>query len=313
MDLRRLRYFLRIADEGSMSRAASVLGIAQPALSRQMRLLEEALGVVLFRRTPRGVTLTEEGEQLRAAMTGPLRQLELAMQNVGSPFAQLEGGVVLGMPATTACVLAEPLLGRLAAAFPKVKLRVVDRETGQLIEGMLKGEVDLALIYGPAPDERLFESDLLVEELVLVGDAASGLSPDRPVRFAALAGLPLVLPGVQPGVRSLVEKTALRVQAALDIRFEVDALQVAKDLVEAGLAYSVLPASAINREAAAGRLRYAPICDPVMAQSLVFAARPHLVMPRAFVAEFGVLVRRQVALLVESGAWPATLAFSTAA
>jgi DNA-binding transcriptional LysR family regulator len=310
MDLRRLRYFLRIADEGSMSRAASVLGIAQPALSRQMRLLEEALGVAMFRRTPRGVTLTEEGEQLRAAMTGPLRQLELAMQNVGSPFAQLEGGVVLGMPATTACVLAEPLLGRLAAAFPKVKLRVVDRETGQLIEGMLKGEVDLALIHGPAPDERLFESDLLVEELVLVGGAASELSPDRPVSFARLAELPLVLPGVQPGVRSLVEKTALRVQAALDIRFEADALQVAKDLVAAGLAYGVLPASAINREVAMGRLRYAPICDPVMTQSLVFAARPHLVMPRSFVAEFGVLVRRQVAALVESGAWPATLAFA---
>ncbi|CAN7401773.1 LysR family transcriptional regulator [Phenylobacterium sp. LjRoot219] len=310
MDLRRLRYFLRIADEGSMSRAASVLGIAQPALSRQVRLLEEALGVVLFRRTPRGVALTEEGEQLRASMTGPLRQLELAMQNVGSPFAQLEGGVVLGLPATVASVLAEPLVGRVATAFPKVKLRVVDRETGQLIEAMLRGEVDLGVIHGPAPDERLFESDLLVEALVLVGGPGSDLSPDRPVAFARLADLPLALPGVQPGVRSLVEKTALRAQVALDIRVEVDSLQVTKDLIEAGQVHSVLPASAVGREVAAGRLRYAPICDPVMTQQLAFVARPHLVMPRSFVAEFGALVRREVAQLVQSGAWPATLAFA---
>lgn len=309
MDIRRLQSFLRIADEGSMSRAARVLGVAQPALSRQMRLLEEALGVTLFTRTPRGMELTEAGEQLRASLAGPLRQVELALQNAGSPFAQLEGGVVLGMPATVAAILAEPLLGRVALAFPKVKLRLVDLPSGQLVDAMLKGEVDLALLHGPAPDERLFESELLVEELVLAGPPASGLAADQPVPFARLADFPLVLPGVQPGVRSLVEKTALRAQVPIDVRFEADALQVAKDLVEAGLAFAVLPVSAFARELAAGRLSYAPICDPVMAQRLVFAARPHLVMPRSFVAEFGVLVRREVAGLVDGGAWPATLAF----
>lgn len=309
MDIRRLQFFLRIAEQGSMTGAARVLGIAQPALSRQMRLLEEALGVVLFTRTPRGMELTEHGEQLRASMGGPLRQLELAMQNVGSPLAQLEGGVVLGMPEATACVLAQPLLARIAAVFPKVKLGVAHRETGQLIEGMLKGEVDLALIYGPAPDDRLFESDLLAEDLVLVGGPSSGLSAARPVRFETLGALALVLPRFQPGIRSMVEKTALRLDLRIDIRMEVDSVQITKDLIESGLAHGVLPCSAIGREVQAGRLRYAPICDPVMTQHLVFAARPRLVMPRSFVAEFGLLVRQEIAELVRSGAWPATLAF----
>jgi DNA-binding transcriptional LysR family regulator len=312
MDIRRLQFFLRIAEEGSMSRAARVLGIAQPALSRQMRLLEEALGVSLFTRTPRGMELTESGEQLRGAMTGPLRQLELAMQNVGSPFAQLEGGVVLGMPQTTACVFAEPLLRRLAAVFPKVKLSVVDRETVQLIEGMLKGEVDLALVHGPTTDDRLFDSDLLAEDLVLVGGPRCGLSKDHPVSFEELAAFPLVLPRFQPGVRSLVEKTALRLNVKIDVRLEVDSLQVSKDLIESGFAYGVLPVSALGRQAAAGRLRHAPICDPVMTQHLVFAARPHLVMPRSFVAEIGSLVRQEVARLVDEGAWPARLSFDRA-
>lgn len=311
MDIRRLQVFLRIADEGSMNRAARVLGIAQPALSRQMRLLEEALGVTLFTRTSRGMELTEAGEQLRGSMTGPLRQLELAMQNVGSPFAQLEGGVILGMPQTTACVLAQPLLARVATVFPKVKLAMVDGETGQLVEDMLKGEIDLALVHGPLADDRLFDSPLLDEPLALVGGPEAELFPGQPVSFAGLTRYPLVLPRFQPGLRSMVEKTWLRLGVNIDVRLEVGSLQVTKDLIEAGQAYGVLPVSAIRREVDAGRLRHAPICDPVMTQHLVFAARPHLVMPRSFVAEFGSLVRQEVARLVGSGAWPATLAFAT--
>jgi DNA-binding transcriptional LysR family regulator len=193
-----------------------------------------------------------------------------------------------------------------------VKLRLVDRESAQLVEGLLKGEVDLAMILGPAPDERLFESELLHEELVLVGGAASELSPARPVRFRALADLPLVLPGHQPGLRSLVEKTALRAQVALNIRFEVDSLQVAKTLVAAGHAHAVLPVSALGRGPEAGALRFSPICDPEMTQHLVFVARPHLIVPRSFAAEFGVLVREEVAQLVVGGAWRAALAFEPA-
>ena len=90
MDTHRLKYFLRIAEEGSITRAAGLLGIAQPALSRQLQLLEDDLGVALFRRTRRGVELTEAGERLRASTAGPLRQLELAVHYAGSPLARLE-------------------------------------------------------------------------------------------------------------------------------------------------------------------------------------------------------------------------------
>src|SRR5215510_5853128 len=124
MDTHRLKYFLRIADEGSINRAASVLGIAQPALSRQVRLLEEDLGVTLFRRTARGVQLTEEGERLRATTVAPLRQLELAMRYAGSPLARVERGLHIGLPPTAACFLSVPLLDSLSAAFPKVEFNI---------------------------------------------------------------------------------------------------------------------------------------------------------------------------------------------
>lgn len=292
-----------------MGRAASVLGIAQPALTRQVRLLEEALGVPLFIRTQRGMQLTEDGEQLRAAIKKPMREIELALQNVGAPSAPIEGVVVLGMPSATACILAKPLLERINLAFPRVKFRVVDGQSGQLIEGLLRGEIDLALVHGPLPDDRLFDRDVLSEDLVLVGGPGSQLSADSPVDFRELSEHALVLPSHHHGVRAVLEKAALRLNAPLEILFEIDSLQLAKELVEADVAYSVMPFSAFSREHAAGRLRYAPIRNPVLTQTLVFAVRQHLVLPRNFVRELGALVGREASRLVEAGVWPATVLF----
>lgn len=309
METRRLRYFLQIAEEGSMGRAASVLGIAQPALTRQVRLLEESLGVPLFIRSQRGMQLTEDGEQLRAAIKKPMREIELALQNVGAPSAPIEGVVVLGMPSATACILAQSLLARVNHAFPRVKFRLVDGQSGQLIEGLLRGEVDLALVHGPLPDDRLFDRDVLSEDLVLVGGPGSQLSADVPVDFPQLSRHPLVLPSHHHGVRAVLEKAALRANSSFEILFEIDSLQLAKELVESDVAFSVMPVSAFSREYAAGRLKYAPIQNPVLSQTLVFAVRQHLVLPRNFVWELGALIGREAARLVECKAWPATVLF----
>ncbi|MGF7235484.1 MAG: LysR family transcriptional regulator [Frankia sp.] len=306
MDTHRLRYFLRIADEGSINRAASVLGIAQPALSRQVRMLEEDLGVTLFHRTARGVQLTEDGERLRATTASPLRQLELAMRYVGSPLARIERGLHVGLPATTVCVLAMPLLDSLSMAFPKVDFRVSVATTAELVEGMLKGVVDIALIE-PVPDGRIFYNDLVVEDLAVVGPATSDLRPNRPLEFAELAALPLILPGSQTGIRTSIENTALRLKLKLRSTFATDALEVAKDLIEAGRGYGVLPLSACAAEIEAKRLRHAPLCEPSLTQQLGTAVTGHLEVPRGFSIRIGEIIREEVARLVESGAWNARL------
>jgi LysR family transcriptional regulator, nitrogen assimilation regulatory protein len=312
MDTHRLRYFLRIAEEGSISRAARVLAIAQPALSRQVRLLEEDLGVTLFRRTSRGVELTDEGEQLRATTSAPLRQLELAMQWVGSPSGRVDRSLVLGMPPTIASVVVAPLLGALAAAFPSVGMKVTVADSGLLVERMMKDEVDFAVVYGPPSDERPFYSELLAEDVMLVGGSASDLDSDRPVRFSALADLPLVLPTVQPGLSYTIQHTALRQKITLTSRFETDSLQVSKRLIEAGLAYAILPLSACADEVKSGRVRCSPLVDPVITQHVGLAIRPALELPRGFVTRFGSTIRDEVALLIGTGAWPATLLASEA-
>jgi LysR family nitrogen assimilation transcriptional regulator len=304
MDTHRLKYFLRIAEEGSITRAASLLGIAQPALSRQIRLLEEDLGVTLFRRTRRGVELTDEGERLRASTAAPLRQLELAVQYAGSPVARLERGLRLGISETAVDLLAAPLIRSLTTVFPMVSFSVNAGSTDQLVDAMLKGSVDVALI-NPVPDDRVFYRALVTENLVLVGGRESGLDQNRPVAFTELVELPLVVPRSHAGIGTALQNGALRAKVKIGFQTTTDSLQVTKSLIEAGLVYGVLPLSACLREIDSARLRFAPVCEPLLTQQLGVAATSQLELPREFTAKVGDTIREEVSSLVKSGRWPA--------
>ncbi|PXW35473.1 UNVERIFIED_CONTAM: DNA-binding transcriptional LysR family regulator [Williamsia faeni] len=307
MDTHRLKYFLQVAEEGSVTRAANVAGIAQPALSRQIRLLEEDLGVTLFRRTSRGVVLTEEGERLRSATAVPLRQLERAITYAGSPLARIERGLFLGLPATAAEVLSVPLLGSLSSAFPRVTFHVAVANTDQLLGDLLKGSVDLA-IMNPVTDDRIFYSDLLAEELFVVGGLSSTLDPARPVLFSELADHPLVLPSSQTGIGNTLSNTALRHEMRLRAKFVTDSLDVTKELIVAGHGYGILPLSACRGEVEAGRLIYAPLVAPVLTQQLGMAATAHLELPRGLAIKIGEIISDEVARLISSGSWPSARA-----
>lgn len=306
MDTHRLKYFLRVAEEGSITRAAKLLGIAQPALSRQVQLLEEDLGVLLFRRNRRGVELTEEGERLRASTAGPLRQLELAVQYTASPLARLERGMLLGLPDSAVGVLAAPLIASLTTLFPHASFSVTVGSTEQLVEAMLKGSVDVALI-NPVPDDRVFYRPLLAEELGVVGGPQSPLDSDRSVTFAQLVDLPLVVPRSPTGIGNALEKAALRTRLKIGFQTTTDSLYTAKCLIEAGLVYGVLPMSACSREIADGRLRFAPLTEPTLSHELGVAATAQLDLPREFTVRVGDTLRDETAQLVRSGRWSATL------
>ncbi len=179
MEIRRLQYFVCIAELGSLGRAADILRIAQPALTRQVRLLEQELGVTLFTRTRRGMHLTDEGSQLLSDVTEPLRQLEGALQNMRSLTSGLSGHVAVGMTPTVTYFLAQPLLERMAEVAPDVVLRIVEGTGLHLGEGLMTGELDMGLLYEALHDHRLVNRDLLTEELVVVGSPQSGLAPER--------------------------------------------------------------------------------------------------------------------------------------
>lgn len=308
MDFRRLHYFLRIAELGSLSRASDALRIAQPSLSRQMRLLEEELGVPLFARHRRGMQLTEAGRQLRARTAGALLQIEHAFNDIRALPTEAGGSIAVGMPPTSIAALAGPLTRRVAAAAPGVSLRMVEASSDALVEGLQRGELDLAMIHGAAASFELNVKNLLVEQLMLVGAGNCSLSPDEPFEFEMLGELGLVLPSRPHGLRVAVEEGAAKRGIKLNVVVQADSLLVMKELVESGAGYAVLPTPAFAREAEAGRLRFAPIQNPTPTRQLVLAMNPGCPWPRA-AARVDALIREELAALVRSSKWAGWLLF----
>jgi LysR family transcriptional regulator, nitrogen assimilation regulatory protein len=281
VETRRLSYFVRIAEDGSLTKAAGVLRIAQPALSRQIRLLEEELGVPLFSRTARGMQLTEAGEHLRASVAGPLRELELVLQNIRSFSSPIEGNIAIGMPSNIGDILARPLAFQMDADHPSIKLRIVEGCTGSLIDWLNRGIVDFALLEEGSRDERLADRELLVEPLMLVGAASSSLSEDRAIEFKAAAQLPLIMPAHHLGIRGALNDAAAAISATLNIRFQADAARLIKELVLSGMGYAILPMAYFKQEYAQGKLKCCPIINPDLLLTTFLSSRKNSQTNRA--------------------------------
>ncbi|MCJ2176946.1 LysR family transcriptional regulator [Novosphingobium album (ex Hu et al. 2023)] len=285
MDIRRLRYFLQVAEFGSLNATAEQVNLSQPSLSRQIRLLEEELGVSLFTRRRDGMVLSRDGLELRTRIMGPLRQLEMVLDEIKSHSSQIGGTVVLGMPSSAIDALASPL-ARRARAFPNMAVHIVEGSAGQMLKSLERGEIDIALLNAPPSDAkwRCATEELFVEELVLAGPANSGLSADRPVSVAELAQLPLVLPSPPnhpPPIRELVDILSGLTGGNCNFPLYADSFQLTKSYVEAGIGYSIFPYSAVLHEQEKGVLAYAPVSGHRLARHMVLGTYPGGQYPRA--------------------------------
>jgi DNA-binding transcriptional LysR family regulator len=307
MDLKQLRTFLRVAEVGSLSQASDRLRVAQPALSRQIKLLEKEIGVPLFARHGRGMKLTEAGRQLLEHVESPLHQLEQSFDELRSSAKRVEGRVSLGMTPTLSFVLAGRLAKRVAKELPAVSLRIIEGYGGYLVEWLQRKEIDATVMYGPASDLHLRVTELLFERLVLVGPRDCDLDENNPVLFRSLADLQLVLPSKTHGLRALVDSAAYKSKISLNIRFEADSFLVLKDLVEEGLGYTVLPTSAFKKEQLKTSFKIAPLIRPKVLRHIVLATRPDYVPSRATVA-VEKLLRDETRMLVKTKEWDAYLA-----
>ena len=273
MEIRRLSYFVRIAEDGSLTKAAGILRVAQSALSRQMRLLEEELGVALFNRTARGMRLTDEGEYLQSAVAGPLREVELALQNIRALPNQIEANFAIGMPPGLADILARPLALGLARAFPNMEFRLIEGPTGGLVDWLNRGMVDFALLEETARSEQIQERSLTSLPLALAGRSDDTLLPDKAVTLDAVLKLPLIVPSHHMGIRGAVNDALARTNAKANIRIQADASRLARDLAKEGMGYAVLPECYFQQELADGSLHAWLITDPSMGIDILLASR----------------------------------------
>lgn len=270
MHSQHLEYFCKVAEFGSFSRAAVVLGINQSALSRHIRNLEADLGIPLFYRNGRGAILTDHGKRLLERAVRVLDEIALAKQEALNARGDAVESVVIGLPPTVARILVQPLAAHLKCAFPKIRLRFAEGFSGHLLEWLDSGRVDIAVMYAGWAAGRLHAEHLITERLCLVAsNQARKLKPRTPT--SDLARLPLILPSAPHGMRRLVDMVAVDMKIPLDVVIEADSFGSILALVKANFGYSLLPTTAIQDEIARRDFQASLLVEPEVTRTLILA------------------------------------------
>ncbi len=295
MNLRTLGYFVAIADAGSFTAAAAAVAIAQPALTRQMRDLEAELGVALLQRGPRGVRLTQDGATLYASARRMLAEASRVRQHLaGSRGTTTEATVVLGVSPTLAPVLLPGVFERCHRSLAGVRLVVREAFTPQLLEGLERGRIDMAVATNPPPQRGLALQPLLAEPFVLVTPAARGLPAT--VTLAELARVPLLMTGLHRGI---VERALAPLGGRLQVEAEIDSVDAIRELVLQGRRATVMPVSVFQAPRGSGA-RLSAIAGAQLHRMLVLATRVERADASA-TAVVADLVHAEAARLADAG------------
>lgn len=272
MTLNQLKYFLSVADSGSFSKAAVLMAVAQPVLSRQMKALETELGVELFYRNGRGTVLSEAGKLLETHAKSAMESLEFARAEIMATRSVPKGRVVIAMPPSIGWVLTAALVRRCRAEYPDIHLHVVEGFSGHVTEWLSAGRIDIGIVYNAPRRPTLSTEPLFADELVLLGpaDDPAGVGGTT-VAASRLGTIPLILPARPHGLRVLFDDVLATLGLVAKIELEVDAMAATLSLVEQGAGYTILSETAAQHLLGAGRIRSWPIVDPVIPRQLVLA------------------------------------------
>ena len=264
MDLKQLESFVRVAELGSFTRAALTLGVAQPALSRQVRLLEVELRQTLLARNGRGAVPTEAGALLLEHARGILHQVERAREELGRMRGSLSGRVALGLPPSVARALAVPLTQAFRAQLPEARLAITEGLSTSMQEALLSGRLDIAVLYNAQPRPDFDIAPLASEELLLVQPAPTRVpeKPLRPATLKELAQLPLIIPSRPNAIRMHIDSLLDAAGLSPRIELEIDGVPAILDLVEDGVGCAILSHNAVSSAARPDAFSVRPIETP---------------------------------------------------
>jgi len=272
MDLKQLEYFVHVAELGSFTKAAALLSVAQPALSRQVRSLEVELEQTLLYRNGRGVSPTEAGKRLLAHGRGILQQVDRARAEIEDVKGAPVGHVVVGVPPSVGKMLTVPLVAAFQARLPRATLGIVEGLTTYVTEWLLMGRVDVAMLYNPMPSPAIEILPLLEEPLFLIGPEARGATKaPRPVPMRELPGFPLIIPSRPHAIRMQVETLLANLGLKANVALEIDGVPAILDLVHQGYGYAVLPINAVRGDNLRRSFLARPIVEPRLKGVLALA------------------------------------------
>ena len=274
MDLKQIESFVRVAELGSFTRAAAVLGIAQPLLSRNVRQLEVELRLTFLLRNGRGVTLTDAGRVMLEHGRGILYQVALAREELGRVRGALAGRVAIGLPTSLARVLTVPLTQAFRSRMPDAAISISEGLSTTLQAGLTSGRLDVVVLYNAQPAPELELQAIAEEELVLVSKRPPGLAEDPPpglITLKALAVLPLVIPSRPNAIRMHVEAAMAGIGCRPNIVLEIDGVSAILDLVADGAGSALLSRNAVASSIKPSAFSVRGVCDPPLRTRLAIA------------------------------------------
>jgi LysR family nitrogen assimilation transcriptional regulator len=302
LSLRELRCFHSVARTGNLGRSARELNISQPAMSQQMRKLEEGFGTQLLVRHGRGVMLTKAGACLRDRLDTIMQLLAKPLEE-NAPGSGRRASLSLAVGAETGPLIAAALATKVRACWPDVALEIREGSDTELAEWVLDHRVDVAAMHDPPSLSALHITPVLTEKLGLIAPVRSSLAEDmRPLRLSDLLDAALILPSGQHWIRRTVQRAAQRHGLRLEATLEVNSVAATKAMVRNGLACTILPRAAVQDELARGVLCFRPIAHPELISLSAVVCRSPASAP--VVAEFVELARAAMTELACSGQWP---------
>lgn len=305
MDLKQLEYFVRVAELGSFTRAAMALDVAQPALSRQVRLLEVELRQNLLVRNGRGAVPTEAGRLLLEHGRGILHQVERAREELGRVRGALAGRVAIGLPPSVARVLTVPLTRAFRQHLPEASLSISEALSVTMIDWLRTGRLDMAVLYNAPPIEEIASQPLEDEELLLVQARPAGLTEDppaAPIELAEVARLPLVIPSRPNAIRMLVEAEMANIGCRPRVTLEIDGVSAILDLVADGVGCALLSRNAVESSVRPSAYRMRAVVSPVLRTRLSTATSS--LRPNTLTHQHALELIRQTWRLIGSRAGP---------
>lgn len=284
MDLKQIEYFVRVAELGSFTKAASVLNIAQPALSRQIRQLEIEFHQNLLIRNGRGVVMTEIGRVFLEHCRGILHQVSRAKEDMDRARGTVLGRVALGLPPSLARILTVGITREFRALMPSVNLSISEGLSITLLDWLVAGRIDIAALYNPSYSPEVEAVDVLEEDLYLIGKPHNGFDRQE-ITLKELAHLPLIMPARPNSVRMLFETALAKIHKKPQIEIEIDGISAILDLAEEGVGYAVLPNYALGMNTQRNALKLYRISDLKSRLCLAFPAnRPKTIGQQAMMS-----------------------------
>ncbi|MCX7277754.1 MAG: LysR substrate-binding domain-containing protein [Burkholderiales bacterium] len=274
MDLKQIEYFVRVAELGSFTRASTALSIAQPALSRQIRLLEVELRQTLLVRNGRGAAPTEAGKLLLEHGRGILHQVQRAREELGRVRGSLAGRVAIGLPSSLARMVTVPLTRAFRQQMPDAALSIREGLSVAMHESLLAGRLDIAVLYNAQPSAGVEISPLMEEELLLVQARPPGLPEDPPptaITLREVAALPLVIPSRPNAIRMHVEAEMANIDCRPQVVLEIDGVAAILDLVADGVGCAVLSRNAVASSIRPSAFTVRSIQQPALRTKLALA------------------------------------------